>query len=158
MRARSLFLLIFLGTAGVGLIVVIASSLWNVVTTEITPEQIEGFAVFPIALLIVWVAVYLIARSAFLPAITFDQERHAMIIGRGNAAQQIPYADLASVEVAPVQDRIGGLAVYVVQHNGERINLGTLTLAGMDESAASIARLIAKETGAQVQSSYAEKA
>lgn len=68
-----------------------------------------------------------------------------MIIGRGNAAQQTPYADLASFEVAPVQDRIGGLAVYVVQHNGERINLGTLTQAGMDESAASIARLIAKE-------------
>lgn len=157
-RARSLFLLIFLGTAGVALIVVMVSSLWNVVTTEITPEQIENLAVFPIALLIVWGAVYLIARSAFLPSITFDQERHAMIIGRGNAAQQIPYADIARVEVAPVQDRIGGLAVYVVQHNGERIKLGTLTQAGMDESADSIARLIAKETGAQVQSSYAEKA
>ena len=140
------------------LVVVMVSSLWNIVTTEVAWDQIENLAVFPIALLIVWGAVYLIARSAFLPDITFDQERRAMIIGRGNAAPQIPYADIARVEVAPVQDRIGGLAVYVVQHNGEQIKLGAITKAGMDESADGIARLIARETDAQMQPPVAEEA
>jgi hypothetical protein len=157
-RARNFFLLLFLGAAGVGLIVVMVLSLWNLVTGEGTGEQLENFAVFPVALLIVWGAVYLIARSAFLPAITFDQERRAMIIGRGRAAQQIPYTDIASVEVTPVQDRIGGLAIYVVQHNGKRIKLGTLTRAGMDESAVSLAHLISRETGPQVQLTHTEKA
>jgi hypothetical protein len=120
------------------------------VTGEGTVEQLENFAVFPVALLIVWGAVYLIARSAFLPPITFDQERRAMIIGRGGAARQIPYADIASVEVAPVQDRIGGLAIYVVQHNGERIKLGTLSGANMSEDGDSITRLIEQEIGAQI--------
>ncbi len=156
-RARNFFLLFFLGAAGVGLIVAMVFSLWNLVTGKGTVEQLENFAVFPVALLIVWGAVYLIARSAFLPAITFDRERRTMIIGRGDSAQQIPYADIASVEVTPVQDRIGGLAVYVVQHNGERIKLGALTKAGMDENSAAIARLIARETGAHVQSTHAEK-
>ena len=128
------------------LVVGMVLSLWNIVTAEVAWDQIENLAVFPIA------------RSAFLPDITFDQERRAMIIGRGNAAPQIPYADIARVEVAPVQDRIGGLAVYVVQHNGEQIKLGAITKASMDESADGIVRLIARETGAQMQPPVAEEA
>ncbi|NBD35205.1 MAG: hypothetical protein GVY30_04300 [Chloroflexi bacterium] len=49
------------------------------------------------------------------------------------------------------------MAVYVIQHNGEQIKLDAITQAGMDESAASIARLIARETGAQMQPPVAEE-
>jgi len=91
----------------------------------------------------------MLARAAFLPDITFDQQNRVLLIGRGASEHRIPFSDLSRVVVEPVQDRVGGFEVTVVRGDGERIKLGILSGSGMAESAQGIALLIERVTGAQ---------
>jgi hypothetical protein len=150
---RAILLLAFLGVAGIGLLALIPFAVRDMMTSDDLWwewwENIDRLSALPIGLLIIGGAVILLARSAFLPDVTFDQQNRALLIGRGASERRIPFSDLSRVVIEPVQDRVGGLEVAVVRGDGERIKLGILSGSGMAEQAQGIALLIERITGAQ---------
>ncbi len=94
-RIRNILLLTFFGAVGIGLLALLPAAVRDLVTGDNSWETIERFSALPIALIIIGAAIVLLARSAFLPNITFDQQNRVLLIGRGASERRIPFSDLS---------------------------------------------------------------
>jgi hypothetical protein len=156
-KMRSIILLVVLALAGIGVLALAPMVFRNLLSDDIPwYQKLDQIWLLPVSLIIIWAAVFVLARSAFLPAITFDQRGRVVVIGRGKSERRIPFSDLSSVVVETVKDRAGGLEVNLIRQDGDRIKLGTLSGPGMYERAQGIAHLVERITGAQAQMLYQE--
>lgn len=154
-KVRSVLLLVFLGLAGVGILLLIPFFIQDRVIADLLAGEFrfsevwEAALAIPFALIFIGGAVISLVRSLSLSAIIFDRQDRVLIVGRGESERRIPFSDLSSVTIEPSQTGAGGLEVEVVRQDGERIALGTLSGPGAAERADGIANLVERVTGAQ---------
>ncbi len=157
-KVRNVILLVVVGLAGIGVLALAPSILRDLRSDEtMLWEAMDQILMFVIGLIVLWGGAFVLARSIFSPALTFDRQNGVLVMGRGKSERRIPFSDLAMVAVKPLALRFGGgFEVNLVQHDGEEIEIGTVSGSKMKQRAEGIAHLIERVTGAPAQFTYLE--